>query len=67
VIGGGVAANRELRRILAERAPDDLSVHVPSPSLCVDNGAMVAIRGAQLLAMGRRDELDLDVVATGRR
>lgn len=67
VIGGGVAANRELRRILAERAPVGLRVRFPSPGLCADNGAMVALRGAQLLAMGRRDALDLDVVATGRR
>jgi N6-L-threonylcarbamoyladenine synthase len=67
VIGGGVAANRELRRVLAERAPDGLNLRFPSPSLCVDNGAMVAIRGAQLLAMGKHDALDLDVVATGRR
>jgi len=67
VIGGGVAANRELRRLLTERAPEALNVRFPAPALCVDNGAMVAIRGAQLLALGRRDALDLDVVATGRR
>ena len=66
VIGGGVAANRELRRILTERAPDGVAVHFPPPRLCVDNGAMVALRGAQLLAQGRRDELGLDVSPTGR-
>jgi tRNA A37 threonylcarbamoyltransferase TsaD len=31
----------------------------------VDNAAMVALRGAQRLAAGARDALDLDVVATG--
>ena len=66
VVGGGVAANRELRRILAERAPAGLCVRFPAPSLCVDNGAMVALRGAQLFAQGRRDGLDLDVSPTGR-
>ena len=66
VIGGGVAANRELRRILAERAPAGLRVRFPAPSLCVDNGAMVALRGAQLLARGRQDDLGLDVSPTGR-
>ncbi|MHC5009716.1 MAG: tRNA (adenosine(37)-N6)-threonylcarbamoyltransferase complex transferase subunit TsaD [Planctomycetota bacterium] len=64
VIGGGVAANRELRRLLAERAPPDLRIRFPSPPLCADNGAMVALRGAQLLAAGHRDGLDLDVAAT---
>lgn len=67
VIGGGVAANRELRRLLAGRAPEGLDVRFPSPALCVDNGAMVAVRGAQLLALGHQDAYDLDVVATGRR
>jgi len=66
VVGGGVAANRELRRLLDERAPAGLCIRFPSPSLCVDNGAMVALRGAQLLARGRRDALDLDVAPTGR-
>ena len=66
VVGGGVAANRELRRILAERAPAGLRVRFPAPSLCVDNGAMVALRGAQLLAQGRVDDVGLDVSPTGR-
>ncbi len=65
VVGGGVAANRELRRLLAERAPAGLRVRFPTPALCADNGAMVAIRGAALLALGQVDDLDLDVVATG--
>jgi N6-L-threonylcarbamoyladenine synthase len=64
VVGGGVAANRELRRLLAERAPSGLRIRFPSLPLCADNGAMVALRGAQLLARGRRDALDLDVHPT---
>ena len=66
VVGGGVAANQELRKTLARRAPPGVRVHFPPPMLCVDNGAMVALRGAQLLAQGRRDDLGLDVSPTGR-
>jgi N6-L-threonylcarbamoyladenine synthase len=43
VIGGGVAANRELRRQLAERLPYD--IEYPAMKLCGDNGAMVAALG----------------------
>jgi len=65
VIGGGVAANRRLRHDLEQRAPRGLRLRFPSAALCADNGAMVALRGAQLLAAGRRDDLDLEVHATG--
>ncbi|MDJ0974419.1 MAG: tRNA (adenosine(37)-N6)-threonylcarbamoyltransferase complex transferase subunit TsaD [Planctomycetota bacterium] len=65
VVGGGVAANRELRRLLHERAPEGLAVRFPSTALCADNGAMIALRGAQQLARGERAALDLDVYATG--
>jgi len=61
VVGGGVAANRELRRLLAERAPTGLRVRFPRPALCADNGAMIAMRGAELFALGRRAPLDIDV------
>ena len=63
-IGGGVAANRELRRLLVERAPPTLRVHVPSMPLCCDNGAMIALRGAQLFGAGVRSEFDFDVYAS---
>lgn len=43
IIGGGVAANAELRRQLAERLP--LSIAYTDPKLCTDNGAMVAALG----------------------
>jgi len=61
VVGGGVAANRELRRLLAERAPGGVRVRFPRPALCADNGAMIAMRGAELLALGERSPLDVDV------
>ncbi|MCA9316769.1 MAG: tRNA (adenosine(37)-N6)-threonylcarbamoyltransferase complex transferase subunit TsaD [Planctomycetes bacterium] len=64
-IGGGVAANRTLRRVLAERLPSDVPLYAPSPKLCVDNGAMIALRGHALLEQGLRSSLDLEVRATG--
>ena len=40
VLVGGVAANRALRQKMAAESP--LPVAVPHPSLCTDNGAMIA-------------------------
>lgn len=64
-IGGGVAANRELRRVLAERLPPTVTLYTPSMALCMDNGAMVALRGHALLEQGQRSGLDLEVHPTG--
>ena len=65
VIGGGVAANRELRRLLSEKAPEGLTLYYPSMALCADNGAMIALRGHELLEAGITSDLSLDVRATG--
>ena len=43
IIGGGVAADRELRKQLAERLP--ITINYPDLKLCTDNGAMVATLG----------------------
>lgn len=43
VIGGGVAANQELRRQLTDVIP--LPVEYPDIKLCTDNGAMIAALG----------------------
>lgn len=43
VIAGGVAANQELRRQLAEALP--LEISYPDLKLCTDNGAMIAVTG----------------------
>jgi len=43
VIGGGVAANQELRCQLAERLP--ITIKYPAPELCTYNAAMVASLG----------------------
>lgn len=43
VIAGGVAASRELRKVLADRLPIDIE-YAPM-SLCTDNAAMIATAG----------------------
>jgi N6-L-threonylcarbamoyladenine synthase len=53
VIGGGVAANSRLRALAVERAERyGITVRIPRPRLCTDNGAMVAALGARLVAAG---------------
>lgn len=49
-IGGGVAANSRLRALAQSRCDAvGIELRVPRPSLCTDNGAMVAALGAQLV------------------
>ncbi len=51
LIGGGVAANSRLRAMAADRcAAAGITLRVPRPKLCTDNGAMVAALGAELVA-----------------
>jgi len=53
VIAGGVAANRRLRQLAEERcAAAGLTLRVPRPGLCTDNGAMIAAVGAHVVAAG---------------
>ena len=55
LIGGGVAANGRLRALAEERcAAAGITVRVPRPGLCTDNGAMVAALGAQLVMAGEK-------------
>jgi N6-L-threonylcarbamoyladenine synthase len=63
VIGGGVAANSRLRALAAERCDRyGISLRIPRPNLCTDNGAMVAALGAHLVAAGVAPS-DLDLPA----
>ena len=61
LLGGGVAANSRLRALAQDRcATAGLTLRVPRPGLCTDNGAMVAALGAHLVAAGAKPSpLDL--------
>jgi N6-L-threonylcarbamoyladenine synthase len=63
-VGGGVAANGELRRRLGELGAD---VHVPERVLCTDNAAMIASAARFAERLPYPDYLPLDVYATGER
>jgi N6-L-threonylcarbamoyladenine synthase len=63
MIGGGVAANSRLRSMAEERCEDaGITLRVPRPKLCTDNGAMVASLGAEMIAR-RRAASDWDLSA----
>lgn len=53
LIAGGVAANSRLRELAAHRcAAAGLTLRIPRPRLCTDNGAMIASFAAHLIAAG---------------
>jgi N6-L-threonylcarbamoyladenine synthase len=59
VAAGGVAANRAIRTALQDvAAGSQITLIIPPPSLCTDNGAMIAWAGAERLAIGLTDAMD---------
>ncbi len=61
-VGGGVAANGELRRRLGELG---VALHVPARRLCTDNAAMIASAARFGEQLPYPDYLALDAYATG--
>jgi N6-L-threonylcarbamoyladenine synthase len=60
VAAGGVAANHAIRAALQDVAANaETTLIIPPPALCTDNGAMIAWAGAERLAMGLTDEMDV--------
>jgi N6-L-threonylcarbamoyladenine synthase len=59
VAAGGVAANRAIRGALQDvAAKAQTAMLIPPPSLCTDNGAMIAWAGAERFALGMIDAMD---------
>ncbi|NKY50459.1 tRNA (adenosine(37)-N6)-threonylcarbamoyltransferase complex transferase subunit TsaD [Nocardia vermiculata] len=53
VLGGGATANSRIRSMAAERcAAVGITLRVPKPRLCTDNGVMIATLGAHVIAGG---------------
>jgi N6-L-threonylcarbamoyladenine synthase len=60
VCAGGVAANQAIRKVLHRVAFEvGATLVAPPPALCTDNGAMIAWAGAERLALGLTDTLDV--------
>jgi N6-L-threonylcarbamoyladenine synthase len=65
VVAGGVAANGAVRAALEELATSrGFTFLAPPLAYCTDNGAMIALAGAERLAAGLID--DLDIIARPR-
>ena len=59
VVAGGVAANRAVRaRLQATAEAGGFSFTAPPLAYCTDNAAMIALAGAERLALGMSDPLD---------
>ena len=62
-LGGGVAANGALRSTLRDRlAGEGLTLLVPPPAWCTDNGAMIGAAGGFRFAAGDRADASLEAL-----
>lgn len=67
IIGGGVIANTRIRaEVQAVGAERGIPVLMPPMRHCVDNAAMIAGLGEELIARGVRDDLSLAAAPTSR-
>ncbi|MEU2004137.1 tRNA (adenosine(37)-N6)-threonylcarbamoyltransferase complex transferase subunit TsaD [Rhodococcus sp. NPDC019627] len=58
VLGGGATANSRIRSLAEERCAEaGLTLRVPKPRLCTDNGVMIASLGAHIVAGGAAPSL----------
>jgi N6-L-threonylcarbamoyladenine synthase len=62
VLGGGVSANRSLRKQMSRRCgPEGVELYLPSVENCTDNAAMIGFAGLQQFWAGDRGGFDDDV------
>ena len=53
MLGGGATANSRIRSLAEERcAAAGVTLRVPTPRRCTDNGVMIATLGAHIAASG---------------
>jgi len=63
VVAGGVACNAELRRIMQEKLPKNIALHLAMPKYCTDNAAMVGGVAWHAFRKGDFKSLDIDSFA----
>ena len=60
VVAGGVAANKTVRAVLEKTAADHgFEFLAPPMAYCTDNAAMIALAGAERLALGLTSDIDM--------
>lgn len=60
-LGGGVAANPELRRAITQKMRENnIEVYIPDPAACTDNAAMIALVARKQLEEGKVADFTLD-------